>query len=84
LCAAANDPNGTITITGTAPTVPAVAALIDTLNKDTDLTVVWVKTAAAHLGAGGRVDVQFSLGANLGHTARGHRLESFFKEQKCK
>src|SRR5262249_61623942 len=86
LCAGVTDPEGTVSITGSAPNVPAVSALIDALQKDTDLTVIWVTTAKVGettLGTGlHRID--FSLTASLGHTARGHRLESFFKEAKCK
>jgi type IV pilus assembly protein PilM len=87
ICAAVTDPQGTVSISGTAPSVPAVAALIDTLQKDTDLSVVWVTTAKldgeVSLGTHQQV-IDFTVTANLGHTARGHRLESFFKEAKCK
>jgi hypothetical protein len=58
---------------------------LDSLHDDTDLTVVWVSTAkstAAVNGAAASVD--FTISASLGSTARGHRLETFFKEAKCK
>jgi type IV pilus assembly protein PilM len=80
LCAGLTDPAGTVSFGGNAPSVPAVSALLDALQKDTDLTVVWMTTAKT--GTIGAID--FTLTATLGHTARGHRLESFFKEAKCK
>ena len=82
LCAAVLTPGGTVTMTGLAPGLPSVSALLDSLRTDTDLSVLWVSTAAApSAGAGG---VQFTLTASLGSSARGHRLETFFRGAKCK
>ena len=64
-----------------APGLPSVSALLDSLRTDTDLTVLWVSTAQAPTGASG---VQFTVTASLGSSARGHRLETFFKGAKCK
>jgi type IV pilus assembly protein PilM len=80
ICSAVTAPDGTISISGYAANVPAVAAFLDSLKKDTDLSVLWVTTAKQ----GTTAPIEFTLTANLGTTARGHRLESFFKEAKCK
>jgi type IV pilus assembly protein PilM len=80
ICAAVVAPAGTVSIGGQAPSVPAVAALLDALQKDTDLSVLWVTTAAKGTSA----PIDFQLTAQLGATARGNRLETFFKEATCK
>jgi len=80
ICSAATSPTGTVSLTGVAPSVPAVSALVDSLNKDSDLGVAWVTTAKKGSTGG----IEFTLTAQLASTARGHRLESFFKEAKCK
>ncbi len=72
---------GNVTLVGTAPGLPSVAALVDALSKDSDLSVVWASSVKAGATAG---SVDFSITASLGTTARGYRLESFFKETKCK
>ena len=66
---------------GVAPGLPSVSALLDSLRTDTDLAVLWVSTAQAPSGPGA---VQFTLTASLGSSARGHRLETFFRGAKCK
>jgi hypothetical protein len=80
VCSAVTTPDGTISINGYANSVPAVAAFLDSLKKDTDLAELWVTTAKQGTSA----PIEFTLTAQLGTTARGHRLESFFKEEKCK
>jgi type IV pilus assembly protein PilM len=80
LCGAALVPAGTVAMNGIAPGLPSVSALLDSLRSDTDLTVLWVTTAQAQKGVG----VQFTVTASLGSTARGHRLESFFRGATCK
>jgi hypothetical protein len=66
-------------MSGTAPDMPSVSALLDSLKDDTDLSVLWVSTAHA-------VDrsITFTVTASLGASARGHRLETFFKGASCK
>jgi type IV pilus assembly protein PilM len=81
LCAGVLTPGGTVQMNGVAPGLPSVSALLDSLRTDTDLTVLWVSTAQAPTGPGA---VQFTLTASLGSSARGHRLETFFKGAKCK
>lgn len=80
VCAAASAPTGTIAMNGIAPGLPSVSALLDSLHGDPDLTVLWVTTAQAQKAVG----VQFTVTASLGATARGHRLESFFRGATCK
>jgi type IV pilus assembly protein PilM len=80
LCSAVTTPDGTISVNGYATSVPAVAAFLDSLKNDTDLSELWVTTAKQ----GTNAPIEFTLTAQLGTTARGHRLESFFKEEKCK
>ncbi len=80
LCSALTAPSGTVTLNGAAASLPAVAAFLDSLKKDTDLAVLWASTAKAD--ANGAVD--FTVTATLGSTARGNRLETFFKGAKCK
>jgi type IV pilus assembly protein PilM len=80
ICAVVTAPDGTISMNGYAANVPAVAAFLDALRKDTDLSTLWVTTAKQ----GTTAPIEFTLTAQLGATARGHRLESFFKEAKCK
>jgi type IV pilus assembly protein PilM len=85
VCAGLTGPLGTVTMSGTAPDVPAVAALLDSLRDDSDLTVVWISNVHANSASPGvDASVGFALSASLGSTARGHRLETFFKESKCK
>ena len=43
----------------------------------------WIASAQASK-FGTQDAVTFTLSAELGKTARGHRLETFFKEQPCK
>ena len=82
LCAALVPPGGTVTMNGVAPDLPAVAALLDSLKADTDLTTLWVTTAKA-----GDRRAASSRSRSPRHSvrpARGHRLETFFKGAKCK
>ncbi|HEV7524264.1 MAG TPA: type IV pilus assembly protein PilM [Acidimicrobiia bacterium] len=79
ICSGVVPPAGTVSINGSAPNLPAVAALKDSLGSDTDLSVVWVSTARSTLGT-----VDFTITASLGDTARGHRLETLFKGATCK
>ena len=82
LCGGLVAPAGTVSMNGTAPDLSAVSALLDSLRSDTDLTVLWATTA--HI-AGDSRSVGFTITASLGSTARGHRLETFFKEaSSCK
>jgi type IV pilus assembly protein PilM len=81
VCAGLTAPEGAVSISGGAPDLAAVAAFEDALKPDTDLTVLWVTTVKAATGA---ASVEFTLTASLGSTARGHRLETFFKGAKCK
>jgi hypothetical protein len=80
LCAGLSAPAGTVAISGSAGDLPAVSLLVDSLRQDTDLTVLWVSTVKSKSDHG----VDFTLSASLGTTARGHRLESFFKGTPCK
>jgi type IV pilus assembly protein PilM len=80
LCSALTTPGGTVSITGTAPSVPAVSAFLDSLKTDTDLSTLWASTVKARQNGG----VDFTLSTALGKTARGHRLETFFRGTKCK
>jgi type IV pilus assembly protein PilM len=80
LCAAASAPTGTVAMNGIAPGLPSVSALLDSLHGDPDLTVLWATTAQAQKAVG----VQFTVTASLASTARGHRLESFFRGATCK
>jgi type IV pilus assembly protein PilM len=85
ICSGLLDPTGTVTMTGTAPNLPSVTALLDSLRNDTDLSVLWLSTATATAADATRgASVNFTISAALGSTARGHRLETFFKESKCK
>ena len=85
ICAGLVPAVGTVTMSGSAPNLPSVSALLDSLRKDTDLSVLWVSTAAATPpSAGTTASVTFTVTASLGSTARGDRLETFFKESKCK
>jgi type IV pilus assembly protein PilM len=81
VCAGVSTPGGTVSMTGTAPGLPSVSALLDSLRNDTDLTILWVSSAAASTSDG---TVNFTVTASLGSTARGHRLETFFRGPKCK
>jgi hypothetical protein len=83
-CAAISAATGTVAMTGIARDIPALALFVDQLKKSvTDIQTIWVSTA--QLGKFGESDmITFSLNAQLGKTARGHRLEQFFKEQPCK
>lgn len=80
ICTSVVPPDGTVAFSGSAPDLPSVSALLDSLKADPDLAGSWVSTVKA--GAAGGVD--FSLSATLGTSARGHRLETFFKGAKCK
>ncbi len=80
LCSTLVAPGGTVTMNGVAADVPAVSALLESLKTDTDLTTLWVSTAKADDGG----IVSFTVTASLGATARGHRLETFFKGATCK
>ena len=89
ICAGVTAPAGTVTMLGIAPDLPSVAALLDSLKNDTDLSVLWMSTAAAPdpgNGSGAVTDnvVKFTVTASLGTSARGHRLEKFFKGASCK
>jgi type IV pilus assembly protein PilM len=82
VCSAIATPTGTVTINATAPDVVSITTLLDSLNKNvTDVTGTWA--SSAHIG-GDNKSVEFSLTASLGATARGHRLEDFFKGTTCK
>jgi type IV pilus assembly protein PilM len=82
VCSAVATPSGTITINATAPDIVSVATLLDLLNnKVTNVAGAWASTA--HLGSDG-TSVEVTLTASLGATARGHRLEDFFKGTTCK
>jgi type IV pilus assembly protein PilM len=81
VCAGVSTPGGTVSMTGTAPGLPSVSALLDSLRNDTDLTILWASSAAASVTDG---TVSFTVTASLGSTARGHRLETFFRGPKCK
>ncbi len=80
VCAGLVPPAGTVAMNGTAPGLNSVSALLDSLKSDTDLTVLWATTA--HAAADGHLE--FTITASLGSTARGHRLETFFKGEPCK
>jgi hypothetical protein len=82
LCAGLVAPVGTVAMNGTAPDLSAVSALLDSLKSDTDLTVLWVTTA--HVSGTTSRSVAFTITTSLGSTARGHRLETFFKEASCR
>jgi type IV pilus assembly protein PilM len=85
VCAGLVPAAGTVTMGGTAPNLASVSALLDSLRDDTDLSVLWVSTANSTATANAAAtSVNFSITASLGSTARGHRLETFFKEAKCK
>jgi hypothetical protein len=85
VCSGLVPPAGSVTVTGTAPDLTTVANLEDALNSDSDVTVLWVTTVKADTGANpGATGVKFTLTAALGSTARGHRLETFFKGAACK
>jgi type IV pilus assembly protein PilM len=82
-CAAIVAPAGSIAITGVARDYPTLAAFVDVLKKNTDVANAW--PASAQKGVVGDTEmVSFTVNAVLGETARGHRLEKFFKEQPCK
>jgi type IV pilus assembly protein PilM len=80
LCAGLTGPTGTVSMSGSAPNLPSVSQLVDQLRKDPDLAVLWVSTVTAKSDKG----VDFNVSAALGSSARGHRLESFFKGTPCK
>lgn len=80
ICSSVVAPAGTVTLTGSAPNLPAVSAFLDALKADPDLAGNWISSVKT--GATGGVD--FSLSATLGASARGNRLETFFKGPKCK
>ncbi len=82
LCAGLPATTGTVTVNGVAPDLPSVAALVDALRADTDLSDVWMSTA--HTPSGEGPAIGFTITATLGATARGHRLETFFEGAKCK
>jgi len=86
LCSALVPPGGTVTMSGIAPDLPKVSALLDALKSDTDLTAVWVTTAAAPSAAapGAGSGITWTITGTLGSSARGHRLETFFKGEQCK
>ncbi len=85
ICAGLVPAVGTVTMSGVAPDLPSVSALLDSLRNDTDLSVLWVSTAHATPAVGNTpASVGFTVNAALGSTARGHRLETFFKESKCR
>ncbi|HUI49094.1 MAG TPA: PilN domain-containing protein, partial [Acidimicrobiia bacterium] len=83
ICAGLTAPDGTLTMTGIAPSVSVVSTFMDALQHDTDLTNLWMTTAKSGTTAN-TAGVQFTITASLGSTARGHRLETFFGEAKCK
>ena len=83
VCAGLTPPAGTVTLTGQAADLATVATFQDQLNRDADLTVLWVTTAKL-AGSTGTGPVQFTITASLGAQARGHRLETFFKGASCK
>jgi len=78
VCADVTTPGGTVSIEGVGPDLTSVAALLDSLKSDADLTTLWLTTAKSGTG------VDFTITAALGASARGHRLETFFKGAKCK
>jgi len=80
LCTGLVPPTGTVTLNGIAPNLPALSALLDSLKTDTDLTALWVSSAKVDTEGG----IDFGITAALGSTARGHRLETFFRGTKCK
>jgi type IV pilus assembly protein PilM len=82
-CAAVTTGTGTVAITGIAKDYPTLAAFVDALKKDTDIANVW-PASAQKTTMGTTEMVTFTINAQLGATARGHRLETFFKEQPCK
>ena len=82
MCASLPVPVGTITATGGATSLAAIAQYIDALKKDTDIAAVWV-SSAQRAGTGLSL-ITFQLTAQLAKTARGHRLETFLKEPPCK
>ena len=81
VCAGVSAPGGTVSMTGVAPGLPSVSALLDSLRNNTDLTILWASSAASSTSTG---TVNFTVTASLGSTARGHRLETFFRGAKCK
>lgn len=82
VCSAIATPVGTVTINASAPDLVSVSTLLDLLNnKVTNVAGTWASTA--HLGGDGK-SVEFTLTTSLGATARGHRLEDFFKGTTCK
>jgi hypothetical protein len=82
VCSAIEAPSGTVSINATAPDLISVAQLLDLLNgKVTNVAGPWASTA--HVGSDG-TSVEFTLTTSLGATARGHRLEDFFKGTTCK
>jgi hypothetical protein len=82
-CAAIVPGTGTVALSGVAQSYPSLASFIDALRKDTDIAKVWV-ASAQQAKFGSQDMVTFTLSAELGKTARGHRLETFIKEQPCK
>ncbi|MCU1468433.1 MAG: type pilus assembly protein PilM [Actinomycetia bacterium] len=82
VCSAVTAPSGTVSINASAPDIGSISTLLDSLNKSvTDVVGPWASTV--HLGGDGK-SVEFTLNASLGATARGHRLEDFFKGTTCK
>ncbi len=79
ICSSVVIPTGTVSFTGNAPDLPAVSALLDALKADPDLAGGWISTAKS-----GTDGVDFTLGASLAASARGNRLETFFRGPKCK
>jgi type IV pilus assembly protein PilM len=78
ICADVTAPAGTVSLSGVAPNLSSVSALLDSLRTDADLTTLWLSTAKSATG------VDFTITASLGSSARGHRLETLFKGATCK
>jgi type IV pilus assembly protein PilM len=82
-CSAIVPGTGSVDLTGVAAGYPQLAAFVDSLRQEPDLAKVWV-AQAQETKFGTQDVISFTLSAELGKTARGNRLETFFKEKPCK
>jgi type IV pilus assembly protein PilM len=87
-CTSVEQPlTGTVSMSGIAPNVPAVASFIDALSKaggdDPEYATSWASSIGAGTFGGAKV-VTFTIAAQIGNGVRSDRLQTYFLEALCK
>jgi type IV pilus assembly protein PilM len=78
--------SGNITMSGTAPNLPALAQFLNTLlTQDSDLASVWMSSAQAQTSTpGAPPTLTFTLNATLADGAHSNRIGQFLKGEACR